>query len=508
MGGSNLKISAIMAYSTIFAQLLYNLAVTPIIIRVFGQSEYGVYSLCASVITYLSLFQFGFGATYLRYFIQLQQKGEIQKAEELNGMFLEIFIGIAVSVAAVGSVLVFNSETVLGGKLTPAEHHTAKLLLSLMVFNISLSMVGVMFVSAISAHERFIFQKGIALADSLLKPIVLIPVLLLGYKAFALVLVTTFFSITIIGINIWYCLKRINLRFRFSNFDFSLFKEMGVFSFFIFLQGVMDIFNWQIDKFLLTRFWGSTETAVYSVGAQFNAVFIALAAAITGFFVPKVNQLVANDSGNEILSDIVIKLGRLQFIICTFLFTAFVFLGKPFVQFFAGSGYEKAYYVAILLISPLIIPLSMDLWYHIARAKAKHKTSTAIFALVALLNLLISIPLCRKYGEVGTAFGTFIGMFISNNIFQYIYSERVVGIDMKRWRKNIISMLPALILPVVVGVVIMFYVNTYQISIFVGTAFIFTAVFAVSMWFFGLNSEEQIMLSQPVKNMWRRLKRT
>lgn len=504
MTGSNLKISAIMAYATIFSQLIYNLAVTPIIIRVFGQSEYGVYSLCASVITYLSLFQFGFGATYLRYFIRFQQKGVKQKTEELNGMFLEIFIGIAVAVAIVGTVLVFNSEAVLGGKLTATEHRTAKLLLTLMVFNISLSMVGVMFVSAISAHERFIFQKGLALADSLLKPIVLIPLLLMGYKAFALVLLTTLFSIVILNINIWYCITKLNLKFRFSNFDFDLFKEMGTFSFFIFLQGIMDVFNWQIDKFLLTRFWGSTETAIYAVGAQFNAVFIALAAAMTGFFIPKVNQLVANRSGDEMLSDIVIKIGRLQFIICTFLFSSFIFFGKPFVQFFAGKGYENAYYVAILLISPLVIPLSMDLCYHIARAKAKHKVSTTVFAVVALFNMLISIPLCKRYGEIGSAFGTFIGMFLANNIFQYIYSERVVGIDMKRWSKNIVSMLPALIPPVVVGTVIMLFVNTYEIAVFVETTLIFSLVFAVSMWFLGLNTDEREMFSRSVTNMWRR----
>ena len=507
MAGSNLKISAMMAYATIFAQLLYNLAVTPIIIRVFGQSEYGVYSLCASVITYLSLFQFGFGVTYLRYFIRFQQKGEEQKTEELNGMFLEVFISIAVIVAILGAVLVSSSEVVLGEKLTAVEHRTAKLLLSLMVFNISLSMIGVMFVSAINAHEHFVFQKGIALADNLLKPIVLIPLLLLGYKSFALVLLTTLFSIATVSINVLYCLKKLNLRFRFSNFDFALFKEMGVFSFFIFLQGVMDIFNWQIDKFLLTRFWGSAETAVYSVGAQFNAVFIALAAAVTGFFVPKVNQLVASNSGDEVISNLVIKLGRLQFIICTFLFSSFVFFGKPFVQFFAGNGYENAYYVAILLISPLIIPLSMDLCYHIARAKALHKTSTTVFAFAALLNVLISIPLCKKYGEIGAAFGTLIGMFIANNIFQYLYSEHIVGIDMKRWSKNIISMLPALIFPVVVGVLIMLFVNTYNIGVFIGMAFGYASVFAVSMWLYGLNNEEREMFSKLVKNIMWRLKR-
>lgn len=502
--GKNIKISVVMAYVTIFVSLLYNLAVTPIIIRVFGQSEYGVYSLCNSVISYLSLFQFGFGATYLRYFIRFRQTGDEQKAEELNAMFLEIFIILALLVAIVGTVLVINSEAVLGSKLTAAEQQTAKLLLTLMVFNVSMSMVGVIFSSAISAHEKFLFQKTLALVDSLLKPVVLIPILLFGYRAFALVAFTTVISILNLGVNIFFCIKKIHLKFRFSNFDLALFKEMGVFSFFIFLQGIMDIFNWQVDKFLVAHYWGSAETAVYSVGAQFNAVFIQLGAAITGFFIPRANQIVSRGGGNKPLSDILITTGRLQFVICTFIFSSFVFFGRPFVQFFAGDGYDNAYYVGVLLIAPLVIPLSMDLWYHIARAKAKHKTSTVIFASVAFLNLVISIPLCKSYGEVGAAAGTCIGMFIANNIFQYFYAERVIGLDMKRWSKNIIRMLPGLIIPIVAGTLIMFYAETTKVEIFIIFVAVYTAIFSLSMWFGGLNNSERILFIGPVKRILRR----
>ena len=38
--------------------------------------------------------------------------------------------------------------------------------------------------------------------------------------------------------------------------------------------------------------------------------------------------------------------------------SAFIFFGRPFVRFFAGAGYENAYYVAILLIAPMVLPLA------------------------------------------------------------------------------------------------------------------------------------------------------
>ena len=69
------KFAAVIGYLTIALNLLYNLLFTPFILRALGQSEYGVYTLCSSVISNLSLLQFGFGATFIRYYIRYSAEG-------------------------------------------------------------------------------------------------------------------------------------------------------------------------------------------------------------------------------------------------------------------------------------------------------------------------------------------------------------------------------------------------------------------------------------------------
>lgn len=501
------KIAAVVGYLTIGLNLLYNLLFTPFILRALGQSEYGVYTLCTSVISNLSLLQFGFGTTFIRYYIRYNTMGKQRKAEELNGMFAEIFGIIGAVTAIIGVLLITNVHTVLGSKITPDEYAITETLLKILVFSTVISIAGVPFQALVTAHEKFVFQKLLQFLETFLKVAVLPPLLLLGYKSVAIVTVSAALSVITLVSNTVFVFKKLNVRFRFSNFDFRLFREMGVFSFFIFLQSVMDIFNWQIDRFLLARFWGSGEVAVYSVGAQVNSIFISLAGALTVLFVPRANQLVAEGRGDDALSALLIKLGRLQFLICTFLLSAFIFFGRPFVRFFAGTGYENAYYVAILLIAPLVLPLSMDLWYHIARAKSLHKTSTTVFTLVALLNLLISIPLCRQYGETGAAAGTCIGMFLANNIFQIWYAEKVVGLDMKLWAKNLLSMAPSLILPVAAGTGIMLWIPLETVWRFLVYACVYTAVCAVSFWFFAFNREERELFAGPARRILRGIDR-
>lgn len=488
---SNSKIiAAIIGYLTLALNLLYSILFTPIILRALGQNEYGIYTLCTSVIANLSLLQFGFGTTFVRYYIKYNSEKRARKAEELAGMFAEIFVLIGVITALIGVCLIVNIQTVLGGKITADEYVITRTLLKIMIFGTVVTIVGVPFQALVTAHEKFVFQKLLAFIEMALKVATLPALLLLGYGSIALVTVSAVLSVVTLMANVVFVFCKLKIRFRFSNFDFHLFREMGIFSFFIFLQSVMDMFNWQVDRFLLARFWGSAEIAVYSVGAQINAVYIWLTGVLTSLFIPRANRLVAEGRGDAELSALLIKLGRIQFLICTFLLSGFFFFGRPFVRFFAGTGYENAYPVAILLMVPVLLPLSMDLWYHIARAKSLHKTSTAVFTMVAFLNLLISIPLCRRYGEIGAAAGTCIGMFIANNAFQIWYAQRIVGLDMKLWAKTLFAMLPSLIPPAIVGIWIMM-IPIRNIGSFLLLAALYTIVCAISFWFWAFNQDEK-----------------
>lgn len=499
------KVAAVISYAQIALNMLYNVLFTPFVLRALGQSEYGVYTLCTSVISYLSLFQFGFGTTFIRYYIKYNTEGNRKKAEELNGMFLEIFGIVTLAALAAGIFLVANIEMIFGTKITPDEYRIARTLMKFVAFNAVLSVAGVPFSALVTAHEKFVFQKLLSLLETVLKIMVLFPLLMLGQRSVALVGVSTLLSIITFFTNLLFVFGRLKVKIRFTHFDFSLFREIGVFSFFIFLQSIMDMFNWQVDRFLLARFWGSSEISVYSVGAQINSIYLSLCTAITAFFVPKANQLVAEKQSDALLTGLMIRVGRLQFLICTFLLSAFIFFGKPFLRFYAGTGYENTYWVAILLMSPLVIPLSMDLWYHIARAKGKHKTSTTVFVAVAFLNLLVSIPLCKRYGEIGAAAGTCIGMFAANNIFQMIYAHKVVKLDMKLWAKNMLQMSPSLVLPIIGGTLIFLFADIKTILQFIVYAAAYTTVSAVSFWLFALNEDEKNLVRRPLIQLYRKI---
>ena len=74
-------------------------------LRLLGQSEYGLYNLVSSFVAYLGLLSFGFDNTYLRYYTQYKHKESKEKVASLNGMFLAVFSVMGLAALIIGSIL-------------------------------------------------------------------------------------------------------------------------------------------------------------------------------------------------------------------------------------------------------------------------------------------------------------------------------------------------------------------------------------------------------------------
>lgn len=499
--GKQIKAGALLGYINYGVKTVIQLAYVPILLRMLGQAEYGVYQLVASVISYLSLLNFGFGGSYLRFYSQC--KGNKKKEDSLNGSYLIVFTAFALIAFVAGMILTNNTEAVLGNKLTNEELSLAHILVFIMSINMAISFPISVFSSIVMSRERFVFQRIVELFKTIFNPVLVILVLFLGYGSVGLVCVSTLLTIISALMNIWYVQRRLRVGFDFKNFDIALMKQVGVFSFFIFINSIIDQINWNVDKFLLGRFVGSISIAIYSVGAHINTIFIQITDMLATVVAPRVNKIVANDK-NPIpkLNDLWIKVGRFQAMIVLAVISGFIIYGKDFVLLWAGPDYAEAYYITLLLIVPIAIPLCQTLGVDIQRAMNKHQYRTYVYAGVAIMNLIISIPLIKSFGAIGAASGTTIAIVVGNIIIMNYMYGKLIGLDVKRFWKNIGLLVPTVIPPTVISITIkMFFI----VSGWGGLAvhcLIFGMVYLISLYLYGFNSEEKEMLRS-----FKRLKR-
>lgn len=164
---NQLKSGVILSYVSKIIQIVVGILYTPLMIRLLGQSEYGLYNIAASIISYLGVLNFGFGSAYMRFYSRYRVNADQKKIANLNGMFIEIFtiLGLLAVIAGIG--IVNNVDILFGPSLTANEIELAKILISILVINLAFSFPTVVFTTYIQAQEQFIVQNLIMIFNQI-----------------------------------------------------------------------------------------------------------------------------------------------------------------------------------------------------------------------------------------------------------------------------------------------------------------------------------------------------
>ena len=347
MAVNQLKAGAILSYVSIGLNNIVGLIYTPFMLRMLGQNEYGLYSLVASVVAYLTVLDLGFANAIVRYTAKFRAEGKINEQYEMFGMFFLLYCGIGIVAFLIGLGLYFNVDNLFDVTMTDEDLSKIRIMMLLMVFNVAFTFPMSIWGAIITAYENFVFQKIINIARILLNPLVMIVLLCMGYKAIAMVVVITIFNIATLCINAWYCKYKIGIKVRFARFKFDFFREVAIYSFWIFLNAIMDRIYWSTGQFVLGIFAGAAAVAVYAIAIQLQHIYLSFSTAISGLFLPKVTKMVTQENDEKAISDLFIRTGRIQYIIMAFILTGFILFGKSFITLWAGEDYEDAYAIAL-----------------------------------------------------------------------------------------------------------------------------------------------------------------
>lgn len=214
---NQIKGGIILNYVIIVLNTTLGLLYTPYMLRMLGQSEYGLYSLVSSIIAYLTLLDFGFGSAIIRYTAKLISEKKTKEQWELNGMFLCVYLVIGLIALVAGLALHSNIDWLFESKMTQSEIELAKTMISLLIVNLVLTFPLSIFGSIISAYQDFIFQRVINIVRLVLSTGVIVLLLFWGYRAIAMVVVQTTFNISVLIINCIYCFRKLHIHISFSN---------------------------------------------------------------------------------------------------------------------------------------------------------------------------------------------------------------------------------------------------------------------------------------------------
>lgn len=498
---NQLKVGAILNYIVILLNILVGMLYTPYMLRVLGQSEYGLYALVASIISYLTILDLGLGNAVIRYTAKFRAEGKLKEQYEMFGMFFILYLVIGVIALCAGSFLYFNVDSIFGNSMSTEELGKARIMMILLVSNLAFTFPMSIFGSIITAYEKFVFPRIVNIVRILLNTIIMICLLKMGYKAIAMVVVHTVFNVLTLVLNFVYCKRYLSVKLYFKKFRWEFLKEVSIYSFWIFLNVIMDRIYWSTGQFVLGAFVGTAAVAVFAVAIQLQHLYMQFSSAISSVFLPKVTSMVTKNNGNKEISDLFIRTGRLQYIVMVFILSGFIVFGKQFIELWAGKGYGDAYVICIMFFTSLLIPLIQNLGITILQARNEMKFRSLLYIAIAAVALVVQIALAKEYGGIGCAAAVSGALLLGQGLIMNIYYSKKQGIDILGFWREIIKMSFVPVLMTILGIYFEQYLNigTWKGMVF-GIA-LFCACYIPLFWFFSMNSYERDLLIQPVKKL-------
>ena len=468
-----------------------------------GAQQYGLYGMGQAAVSYLGLAEFGFGNAVVRYSSKYRAEGNEKKTASIYGMFMYLYIFLAAIVLIVGTIICILSDKIFTVSTGEVGYTELRLIIMIMVINLTFTFATQPYSSIINSYERFTFLKVTNLIYTLLKPAVMIPLLIWGYKAVAMSLVTMILTMLLQLANIIYVRKvlKVKIDMQRKHMEFGILKEIIGYSFFIFLGSIVGQLNDNADSVILGVISGEIAVSIYSIGYQLNSYIQQIPGVFSSVFFPRVTERITKGASMEDMTDLMIRVGRIQYYIAFLMCTGFSVFGQEFIYLWAGEEYYVSYFIVLVLILPAVIPNIQGIPIFVIQAMNKHQFKAVLYLICAVLNVALSIPAGMAFGPLGCAACTGITALLTKGIIINWYYAKKIHLGIGRFWKSIGFLTLKLCPIILVGVAINFISLPVSWFGLIIKIVIFSILYCIYAYFVCMNPEEKMLITGALRKV-------
>lgn len=427
---------------------------TPLLVEHFGQLQFGLYTLAASITAYATILDFGVGQSLVR---------EVAKADALNdtgsikqdiaaAFGLYLIIGVLVALVLAG--LAFASEALF--EVSVAEGLSLKSLLLVQ------AVIQLFYWPLVTARQALFGLKDFKTTSTSSIAIVIFTMaamaltIYIGRGPLVLSALSGAILLAANARNFYVLLRTLSQRSKepltrgslLSAISPRFMKRLAIGSLpLLVVQLTGILMREQTDKVVLGVMLGGVAVAVYEVGAKFSIMLSQIIGLMSSAVLPLASNLESLDDKDSQVN--LFKRGSRYIALVVFPIAVVLIVTAPaIIRAWMGDGYTQAAQVMqILIASQIFLPLYV-LGDAILTAQKKFNRWIVIAVVVSVVNLVLSILLASQMGITGVALGTLVANFIEFPFFgSYIAIQ--AGVPVGEWLR--LSLLPILPLLIVVG---------------------------------------------------------
>lgn len=484
-----LKIGAVLSYFSIALNLVAGLLYTPWMVAQIGKADYGLYTLANSLIS-LFLVDFGLSTATSRYISKYRAENNQEKVNNFLGVIYKLYL-IIDAVILVTFVVVFFFIGNIYKKLTPDEIERFKVVFLLSASFAVVNFPFVTFNGILTSYEKFIQLK---LADVIYRVLLVgltVAALLAGYGLYALVAVHAIAGLVIIAYK-YIVIKRttpIKVNFKFS--DKAMYRSIFAFSLWTTVATLAQRLIFNITPTILGAVANSAAIAVFGVITTIEGYVFTISTAINGMFLPRISKMCIGENKEKNVSELLLKVGKFQYIINGAIVAVFAVVGKSFIQLWMGSDYTDAYTGIMLVIIPGLFYNALQIAHTTLIVEKKVKIQAYVNLGMGLVNVILSFLFSWKIGVLGACISIFMAYTLRLVLLLVVYQKNL-KLDIKLFIRECYCRMS---IPVVISIVFGLFVNHLVADggwiVFACKGLAVGLIYIISVCFIGLSKSDR-----------------
>ncbi|HJZ74199.1 MAG TPA: oligosaccharide flippase family protein [Vicinamibacterales bacterium] len=417
-------------YLAIAVEAVLGLVVLPFNLAHLGQSAYGLWMLTASVTTYFSVLDLGYGGALVKFVAQYRARREVRALNEILSTTFVVFatVGVVTYLVAIAIALYMGQLF----HLTPEQVHTGRIVMLIISLSVAVGTAVSVFGAVTNGFQRFDLNNLVGTAASVITAAVNVAVLLAGYGLVELVAATTavrLLSYVVYRANAYRVFPAMQIRIRW--FRRERLREVTSLSVFMLLIDWANKLNYSVDALIIGAFLNTSAVAVWTVGQRLAEVIQRLTNQLNEVLFPTV---VDNDTAERVhrLQAILVQGTRLSLATVVPMGGAMILMAAPLVQAWVGPEFAGSVAVLQLLALTVIVRIGTATASTLLKGAGEHRLVAVANIAAAVVNVAVSVAIVAPFGLVGVAAGTLVPVCIASSLVIFPAGCRRVQMTLAR----------------------------------------------------------------------------
>ncbi len=431
------------SYIYTVANMICGLFLSSYLLRMLGDTEYGIYQTISSFANCLVLLEFGMGTVLTKNIVLCRSRNASEEEIDRNiSTIWTITLILSCLIAVVAIVLYLIIDNIYANSMTSEQITHAKRIYVVTLLYLLASFMLQTARSTALGFENYTFSSKLNLTRIILRTGLMTVLIYFARSAIYIAVIDATISIVLLVFTLFFCKVKFNVSFRFCYFESAIFRSSVGLCIALFLQSIVNQINTNADKFLIGSLMSPEMVSLYGVGMNVFGVFSSLTSVPITLFAPQIIGEIGSHGLQKGLHNKILQATQIVTLIGGSIFFGFIAAGRPFIALVYGEKYMTAWLIAVILMSSAFLNMITGVLINVLDALNKRMFRSLVIFGTTVLNIILTIWWLPYYGIVGAAAATALCTVIGQVVVMGVYYTTKLKINIMNlyWQsaKNII----------------------------------------------------------------------